>query len=121
MRDLTALDSLRIRGHTVTDMWGWEGDGTCGCFEVPSPTDGSAMRVIASTEGGWDHVSVSRERRCPNWPEMERVKRMFFNADEVAVQYHVPLADHVNNHPYCLHIWRPNDGRQIPVPPAIFV
>jgi len=68
----------------------------------------------------WDHVSVSRANRCPNWPEMEHVKRLFFQDTETAMQLHVPAADHINNHPYCLHLWRPH-GVEIPRPPAIFV
>lgn len=50
------------------------GDETCGSFVVPSPIDGADMRVIASTGEGWDHVSVSRTKRCPNWPELEFVR-----------------------------------------------
>ena len=52
---------------------------------------------------------------------MEHVKRAFFKDDETAMQLHVPPSDHVNHHPHCLHLWRPNDGRDIPRPPAIFV
>lgn len=95
------------------------GDETCGSFLIPSPIDASDMIVIASQGGGWDHVSVSRKKRPPNWPEMEHVKRLFFG-DEVVVQFHVPSRDHVNNHPNCLHLWRPQEV-EIPRPPAWMV
>ena len=36
------------------------------------------------------------------------------------MQLHVPVAEHLNAHPYCLHIWRPHD-QVIPKPPAVFV
>jgi hypothetical protein len=68
----------------------------------------------------WDHVSVSLPRRCPNWPEMEFVKRLFFRDDEAAMQLHPPLSDYVSCHPYCLHIWRPTEAA-IPLPPSSFV
>ena len=40
--------------------------------------------------------------------------------DETVVQYHPPKSDYVNNHPYCLHLWRPH-SQEIPRPPKIFV
>lgn len=120
MRDLTELDAWRRRSPDVLARYGSYGDATCGVFEMVGP---SAVRLlcIASSDGGWDHVSVSVRHRCPNWPEMEFVKRKFFKDDETAMQLHVPPADHVNAHPNCLHLWRPNDGREIPRPPAEFV
>lgn len=120
MRNLSLLDIYRYSGPDIMALWGWAGDETCGCFHLPSPVDQAPMRVIASSEGGWDHVSVSRRNRCPNWTEMEHVKRLFFRDDETAMQLHVPPADHINCHPYCLHLWRPQ-GIEIPRPPAIMV
>ena len=120
MRDLRSLDRYRDVSARVVAHFGSTGDGTCGSFVVPSPIDRAAMRIVASSGEGWDHVSVSRANRCPNWPEMEHVKRMFFGDDETAMQLHVPTTDHVNCHPHCLHLWRPFDGN-IPRPPAIFV
>ncbi|HEY1881361.1 MAG TPA: hypothetical protein VGG68_15650 [Caulobacteraceae bacterium] len=49
------------------------------------------------------------------------MKRAFFRDDETAMQLHVPPTDHINAHPCCLHLWAPNDGRQIPRPPGEFV
>jgi hypothetical protein len=51
---------------------------------------------------------------------MEHVKRLFFKDDETAMQLHVPPSDHLSLHPYCLHLWRPQD-REIPRPPSIMV
>jgi hypothetical protein len=111
MRDLHTLDRYRLHGL---------GDAGEGAFEVPSCIDRQLLRVIASTGYGWDHVSVSRRTRCPNWTEMEQIKRLFFEDTEVAMQIHVPVSEHLSYHPYCLHIWRPQD-REIPTPPAILV
>jgi len=121
MRDLHQLDQYRIRGHAAHNVYGWDGDGTCGCFTMTSPTDHQPLVIVASSEGGWDHVSVSCKNRCPNWIEMDYVKRSFFRDDETAMQLHVPPSAHINVHPNCLHLWAPNDGTKIPLPPPIFV
>ena len=120
MRNLHLLDAYRDVGADAIRAYGWTGDETCGAFLVPSPIDRAPMRVIASSGFGWDHVSVSRRNRCPNWQEMEHVKRLFFNDDEVAVQYHVAVANHINLHPHCLHLWRPLHV-EIPMPPVEMV
>lgn len=71
------------------------------------------IRIISSgtpdpMEPGWpwEHVSVSCRDRCPTWEEMDRVKNLFWRDDEIVVQFHVPKAQKVNRHPYCLHLWR---------------
>jgi hypothetical protein len=120
MRNLRLLDAHRIRGRAVIELYGWEGDDKAGAFRLRSSIDGADLVVIASSGEGWDHVSASRSNRCPNWSEMEQVKRVFFRDDETAMQLHVPPSDHVNNHPYTLHLWRPLD-REIPRPPSIMV
>ena len=84
------------------------------------------LLVVASWHQGWDHVSVTHQppgaptTRCPTWEEMERVRKVFFREDETAMQLHVPAADQVNIHPYCLHLWRPQKG-SIPRPPKELV
>ena len=74
--------------------------------------------------GKWEHVSVSipgEKRKTPTWEEMCAVRDMFFNPDENVVEYHPAKSDYVNNWPFCLHLWRPNDGTEIPMPPRIMV
>lgn len=73
------------------------------------------LRVLAANGAGWDHVSVSRPDRCPTWDEMERIKRLFFKPDETAMQLHVPVSEHINHHPNCLHIWRPQTADEIAI------
>lgn len=120
MRNLNYLDAERVRSDAVRLWYGGWGDHENGVFEVPSPIDGQLLHVIASSGEGWEHVSVSRPKRPPNWAEMCRVKELFFEDDETVVQYHVPPEDHVNCHPYCLHLWRPLDA-ELPRPPSIMV
>lgn len=111
MRDLRELDEYR---YMEGDMhrYGGYGGKVQGTFIIPNDPP---LRIIADTGQGWDHVSVSCETRTPTWEEMDRVKRLFFKAHEVAVQYHVPADDHINIHQYCLHLWRPKLKR-VPMP-----
>ena len=111
MRNLRSLDQFRRLAR------GLAGDETCGDFLVPSCVDQQLMAVIASSGEGWDHVSVSRATRCPNWIEMEQIARMFFEDHETAMQLHVPASDHINKYPHCLHWWRPQQS-EIPRPPS---
>lgn len=76
--------------------------------------------VIFSWGNGWDHVSVSYSNRTPTWDEMCEIKDMFFNPDEAAVEYHPAEEQYVNNHPHCLHIWKPQ-GCTLPTPPTWMV
>lgn len=84
--------------------WGEWGDARNGVanFKV----NGVAIRVLFSDGGGWDHVSVSTRVRCPTWEEMCKVKALFFEDEDVVVQYHPRASEYRNVHPYCLHLWR---------------
>ncbi len=116
MKNLNLLNKYRF----YSNHYRWLGDETCGAFAIPSCIDRADLTVVASSGAGWDHVSVSRRNRAPNWPEMSQIHRLFFGDDEACMQLHVPAADHVNDHPHCLHIWRPHDV-SIPLPPKWMV
>ena len=118
MRDLTELDAFRIRDERVLSVYDTVGDDKSGAFEIPF--GGWMFTVIAAAGDGWDHVSVSTPRRCPSWNDMDFIKRRFFKDDEIAMQLHVAPKDHISNHPYTLHLWRPHDVA-IPLPPKDFV
>lgn len=78
-------------------------------------------RIIASNEQGWEHVSVTlNKKRCPDWEEMCMIKQLFWDKEDCVVQYHPPESENISYHPYCLHLWRPTD-QVIPQPPSIFV
>lgn len=81
---------------------------------------GVPFTIIASWGQGWDHVSVSTRNRCPSWDEMCIIKDVFFHPYEAVMQLHPPESEYVNNHPYCLHLWRPQE-QPIPLPPSIMV
>ena len=97
----------RVDEHRVAGPYGTH-SGAC-----VLKTGSAHLRCIFSNGLGWDHVSVSLPTRCPTWAEMEFIKRTFFADDETAMQLHVPLAEHISHHPYCLHIWRPQSAGEI--------
>lgn len=78
------------------------------------------LGIVVSFGDGWDHVSVSLHNRLPSWDEMNAVKDAFFTPDEVVVQFHPAKSQYVNCHPYCLHLWRPQN-QEMPQPPAWMV
>jgi hypothetical protein len=123
MRDLRQLDQYRDRAFE-RKHYGQNGGATEGVFRLRlrrrDGHKGAMLAVIASCGEGWEHVSVSTSTRCPTWDEMEYVKRLFFEDDETVVQYHVPVSEHINLHPFVLHLWRPV-GLAIPRPPGWMV
>lgn len=120
MRNLYTLDEYRDQRSEIKAFYGSVGDDTCGVFHVPSKIDNVNLMILAAAGENWDHISVSRRNRCPNWVEMSQVKKLFFYPSEMAVQFHVPEDQHINYHPFTLHLWRPW-GKQIDLPPAEFV
>lgn len=120
MKNLRLLDDHRISNQQIIAMYGSAGDHENGLFTLESPIDHAELKIIASVGEGWEHVSVSRKKRCPNWPEMEHVKRTFFEESETVMQLHVPPVDHINVHNFCLHLWRPLN-QEIPRPPGWMV
>lgn len=115
-------EKFRIRvGAMASD----ESDGNNGCFELirhmyKGKTKRYTMNVIASDGMGWEHVSVSLPTRAPTWEEMCWVKSLFWDREDCVMQLHPPESEWVNNHPHCLHLWRPVSA-EIPRPPMITV
>lgn len=48
------------------------------------------------------------------------VKSLFWEDEDAVFQIHPPKSEYVNEHPYCLHLWRPVDV-VMPRPPYITV
>lgn len=78
------------------------------------------LNFIMSWGAGWEHCSVSMPIRTPSWEQMCVMKDLFWDENEVCFQLHPAKKDYVNNHPYCLHIWKSID-EEIPLPPTIMV
>lgn len=114
-------NEFRIR---VGRLGGDERDGNNGAFMLPASRGDRRVPLfaIASDGMGWEHVSVSPigYKRCPTWEEMAYVKGLFWTDDDCVVQFHPPRREYVNNHPYCLHLWRPT-AASIPLPDSLLV
>lgn len=99
-------------------------DGNNGAFWLTSPEPGWHLLALASDGGDWEHVSVSARRgdqvRTPTWKEMAYAKGVFWDDEDVVIQYHPRKSEYVNCHPNVLHLWRPTEA-EIPTPPPILV
>lgn len=101
--------------------------GNNGTFKIPSPTSSKNRRflfILASDGYGWEHVSVSAkigesEILIPYWNEMEYIKNIFWDQDDIVIQYHPKKEEYVN-FANCLHMWRPIDI-ELPTPPIMLV
>ena len=83
-------------------------------------SDGTDWKEEGLDGPPWEHVSVSTAVRTPTWAEMCYVKRLFWDDDEVVVQFHPAEKNYVNVHPNCLHMWRLKNA-ELPMPPTITV
>ena len=115
------VPSVRVPANYCTS----KEDGFNGMFRLT--IDGCLVRCIASDGMGWKHVSVSLEYQpntCPSWKMMCKIKDIFWDEEDVVVQYHPKKSDYVNMHKGCLHLWQPFDGKMavpFPTPPSIMV
>lgn len=86
------------------------------------------MSSPGSSEIPWEHVSISVQvsllpkpiLRTPTWDEMNHVKSLFWDPEELVVQFHPPQSEYIDYHPHCLHLWKPWDGH-IKLPPSIAI
>jgi len=116
--------SLRVEaGRCREGAYASDPGQTYGAFLLHGPC-GAPLKILACNADdpsvhGWEHVSVSCERRTPNWLEMSWVKNLFWTEEETVVQFHPRRSVYVNCHPYCLHLWRRVEG--FPEPPPELV
>jgi len=122
------LNKCRIRSGIDPRWLSSNSDGLNGVFLIPFEQGKESKRLgcIASDQEGWEHVSVTDQTSkrshlvCPTWEMMCRIKRAFWDDEETVIEYHVPMSEWINEHPGCLHLWKPI-GIEIPRPPSLFV
>lgn len=126
-------EQYRERQHPVLGS-----DSSYGCngfFIIPhSNISLYYIQCQVSDDMEWQHVSVSlikdiglgnkrkftMVKRCPTWEEMCYIKSVFWDDEDSVMQLHPPKSQWVNNHPYCLHLWKPIET-EIPLPLQIMV
>jgi hypothetical protein len=98
-------------------------EGMVGTFLIQSKKFGKFF-VISTTMDEWDHVSVSKikknNKKTPSWDEMCFIKDLFFEPNEVVIQYHPRKSEYVNFDPNVLHLWK-SQKLQMPTPPVELV
>lgn len=111
----------RLRHHKL--LGSADADGNNGFFIIPHyKIEGYFFRVQASDGLGWEHISVTiaannmKVKRTPTWAEMCYLKNLFWDQQDCIIQYHPPESEYINNHPFCLHLWRPVSAI-VPIPP----
>jgi hypothetical protein len=120
---LKTLGQCLVKGKASVDQIN-------GSFLIPFTDEhhgNHTLGCIATDGAGWEHVSVTDQTptrksqfTTPSWEMMCRIKRAFWDDDETVIQLHVPQVEWVNDHPGCLHLWKPI-GIELPRPPALLV
>jgi hypothetical protein len=53
----------------------------------------------------WIHISLSRRNRMPSYEDLYLIRKLFVSKEDCAYQVFPPEGEHINIHPYCLHLW----------------
>lgn len=101
MKDLRTLNPCRVRNPFMEVMLNLDNPRNSGAFEFKR--DGAFMYVIASIDGGREHVSASFNHKMPTEQDMEWLKRKFFKPEELEAVYEGP-AGMIEAH--TRHLWR---------------
>lgn len=120
MSDWTFLNQRRIKTGPYAST---PEDGFNGAFWINLPGESKMILCIASDGMGWQHVSVSfggGVEDTPSWEVMCQIKDLFWEPEDVVVQYHPAKSQYINCHPGCLHLWRPTT-EPLPVPNPLMV
>lgn len=101
LRFIRRADGMRVEQATI--------HGGTGEVEISGWT-GSV--IWGADEAGWEHVSVCPYNHdiTPSWDDMCRLKDIFFEDEEVVLQFHPRKSQYVNIMNNCLHLWRPKDS-----------
>ena len=89
-------------------------------FGVNSYTNNKDLIVlfsVADIHGDgriWVHVSASYKDKLPSYNDLCTVKRIFIGDNRKALQIFPIKSDHVNIHPFALHLWSAIDGDGLP-------
>lgn len=130
--DITHLEKFR---HTKSGPMATKEGERYGAFFIPHGKDGIVV-IYDSGEAykdeggvehpgsGWEHLSarvkMNNGERVPTWEEMCWLKHLFWEDEEVVVQFHPKKSEYVNNHPFVLHLFK-EVGKEFPHPPVELV
>ncbi len=69
--------------------------------------------AVGDSSGPWLHASISRPDRMPEYQDLVDLHYAVWGSDGWAYQVFAPQGDHVNIHPYALHLWGQLDGKPV--------
>lgn len=101
MKDLIELNPYRVKNPFVEAMLSLSNPRNSGIFEFKR--NGAIMHVIASIDGGREHVSASFGDKTLSEQDMEWLKKKFFKPEELKLVYEGP-AGMIEVH--TRHLWR---------------
>lgn len=112
MRILKPLNRYRVREPTSASINRIQKMQT-GIFNIPLECSRETATVTVEKPLDsklWEHVSCSLTYRYPTFREMKEVCKLFFEDDEIVLQYHPSKEKLTYVAPYCLHLWRYKDN-----------
>lgn len=103
LRDIRRAEGMEVKDATIHT----------GGFGYVTINGWRGTVVWSVDEDNWEHVSVAPkdETIIPSWDDMCRLKDIFFEEEEAALQIHPPKSHYVNLKENCLHLWRPKDEK----------
>ena len=112
------MNEILEKYRVLTGEWATKKGDDKGLFFIPIRLGKPKVKVICANMDnplmGWQHVSCSLPNRCPTWKEMAYIKKLFWGENVTVVQFHPGKSEYVNNHPFCLHLWRHIEGHELP-------
>jgi hypothetical protein len=111
---MTSMDGLKIRERLGRNTWGVPREfGPDGW--IIDRKDRTARVIVTlgptpdPTDGYWMHASISTVDRMPTYAELVLLHKAVW-PNGYAYQVFAPPSQHVNIHPYALHLWGTLDG-----------
>jgi hypothetical protein len=119
MIPITHWDSEEpVAAFPLSQPPGWRFLGKLGqgarAFDHPNGLRALVSVLIEQDERRWLHVSIARADRVPDYRDLTRAKAALIGRHRKAVQVFPSEAEHVNHHPYTLHLWSCLDGDPLP-------
>lgn len=101
MKDLRELNPYRVKNPFVEAMLSLSNPRNSGIFEFKR--NGTIMYVIASIDGGREHVSASFDNKVLSEKDMEWLGKQFFSPEELKAVYEAPSC---MPEAHTRHLWR---------------
>lgn len=111
----THIDILAVRRKLGRNWWGVpRPHGSDGWSLLHSNGIQSIVITCASRDGiEWIHASMTGINDTPSYAKMCELHRAVWGDRGYSYEIHPPRSQHVNIHPYALHLWGRADGRPV--------